>query len=140
MEDRKIDLELVSEPQHRQADRDALEITKREPREKGKGRGKGGKSAPGRSGRGERGGGDREKAGDTAAKPRRRKGSAPGAAGKSAKPESVAPTYEDDGELSARDKLVAEAAKLALGKGKGKKSAGKTTGADKKRKPRKSGK
>ncbi len=142
MEDRKIDLELVSEPQHRQADRDALEITKREPRDKGKGRGKGGKSAAGRSpkGKGDRAKGGREKAVDADAKPRRKKGPSPQSAGKSDKPEKVAPTYEDDGELSARDKLVAEAAKLALGKGKGKKPAGKTTGADKKRKPRKSGK
>ena len=74
MEDRKVDLELVSEPQHRQADRDALEVTKREPRDKGKGkgkgkgRGKGGKSTAGRAPRV-----DRDKAGDTAAKPRRRK-------------------------------------------------------------------
>lgn len=140
MEDRKIDLELVSEPQHRQADRDALEITKREPRDKGKGRGKGGKSAGGRSTKGDQGRGGRDKGGDAGEKPRRRKGSAPQSGGKSGKPEKVAPTYEDDGELSARDKLVAEAAKLALGKGKGKKPAGKTTGADKKRKPRKSGK
>jgi ribonuclease R len=42
--------------------------------------------------------------------------------------------------MSARDKLVAEAAKLALGKSKSKKSPAKTAGADKKRKPRKSGK
>ena len=70
MEDRKVDLELVSEPQHRQADRDALEVTKREPRDKGKGkgkgRGKGGKTTAGRAP-----GAGREKAGDAAAKPRR---------------------------------------------------------------------
>ena len=53
---------------------------------------------------------------------------------------AVTPTFDDDGEMSARDKLVAEAAKLALGKGKSKKAPAKTTGADKKRKPRKSGK
>ncbi|MGC8121362.1 ribonuclease R [Marinobacter sp. VGCF2001] len=36
LEDRKIDLELVSTPQRRKADRDALEVSKREPRGKGK--------------------------------------------------------------------------------------------------------
>ncbi|MFN2361945.1 MAG: ribonuclease R, partial [Marinobacter sp.] len=140
MEDRKIDLELVSEPQHRQADRDALQITKREPKDKGRGRGKGGKSAGGRSPKGERAKGGGEKADDGAQKPRRRKGSAPKSAGKPEKPHEAGPTYEDDGELSARDKLVAEAAKLALGKGKSKKATGKAADADKKRKPRKSGK
>lgn len=34
MEDRKIDLELVSEPKRRQADRDALDVAKRDPRDK----------------------------------------------------------------------------------------------------------
>lgn len=37
LEDRKIDLELVSTPRRRKADRDALEVSKREPRGKGKG-------------------------------------------------------------------------------------------------------
>ena len=60
--------------------------------------------------------------------------------GKSGASDAVTPTFDDDGEMSARDKLVAEAAKLALGKGKSKKSPAKTAGADKKRKPRKSGK
>ena len=139
MEDRKVDLELVSEPQHRQADRDALEVTKREPRDKGKGkgkgRGKGGKTTAGRAP-----GAGREKAGDAAAKPRRRKATGSKPSGKSGAPDAVTPTFDDDGEMSARDKLVAEAAKLALGKGKSKKAPAKTTGADKKRKPRKSGK
>ena len=141
MEDRKVDLELVSEPQHRQADRDALEVTKREPRDKGKGkgkgkgRGKGGKSTAGRAPRV-----DRDKAGDTAAKPRRRKATGSKSSGKSEASDAVTPTFDDDGEMSARDKLVAEAAKLALGKGKSKKAPAKTAGADKKRKPRKSGK
>jgi len=46
LEDRKIDLELVSTPKRRKADRDALEVSKREPRGKGKGErsGKGRKS------------------------------------------------------------------------------------------------
>ena len=46
LEDRKIDLELVSTPKRRKADRDALEVSKREPRGKGKGdrSGKGRKS------------------------------------------------------------------------------------------------
>ncbi|WP_396622629.1 ribonuclease R [Marinobacter sp. W-8] len=46
LEDRKIDLELVSTPRRRKADRDALEVSKREPRGKGKGdrSGKGRKS------------------------------------------------------------------------------------------------
>ena len=139
MEDRKVDLELVSEPQHRQADRDALEVTKREPRDKGKGkgkgRGKGGKTTAGRAPRA-----DRDTAGDAAAKPRRRKATGSKPSGKSGAPDAVTPTFDDDGEMSARDKLVAEAAKLALGKGKSKKAPAKTTGADKKRKPRKSGK
>ena len=139
MEDRKVDLELVSEPQHRQADRDALEVTKREPRDKGKGkgkgRGKGGKTTAGRAP-----GAGREKAGDAAAKPRRRKATGSKPSGKSGASDAVTPTFDDDGEMSARDKLVAEAAKLALGKGKSKKAPAKTTGADKKRKPRKSGK
>ncbi|MCK0165591.1 ribonuclease R [Marinobacter sp. S6332] len=54
MEDRKIDLELVSEPKRRRADRDALSVAKREPRGKDgkrseKGRGRGG--APARAGK-----------------------------------------------------------------------------------------
>ncbi|MCG8520792.1 MAG: ribonuclease R [Pseudomonadales bacterium] len=47
LEDRKIDLELVSAPRRRKADRDALEVSKREPRGKGKG---------GRSGKGQKSG------------------------------------------------------------------------------------
>ncbi|MAP32882.1 ribonuclease R [Marinobacter nauticus] len=47
LEDRKIDLELVSTPRLRKADRDALEVSKREPRGKGKG---------GRSGKGQKSG------------------------------------------------------------------------------------
>jgi ribonuclease R len=50
MEDRKIDLELVSEPRRRQADRDALSVAKRDPRGKDgkrseKSRGRGGAPA-----------------------------------------------------------------------------------------------
>ena len=47
LEDRKIDLELVSTPRRRKADRDALEVSRREPRGKGKG---------GRSGKGQKSG------------------------------------------------------------------------------------
>lgn len=43
LEDRKIDLELVSTPKRRKADRDALDVTRREPRDKGDRAGKGGK-------------------------------------------------------------------------------------------------
>ncbi|WP_323752936.1 ribonuclease R [Marinobacter sp.] len=43
LEDRKIDLELTSKPQKRTADRDALDIAKREPRGKGDRAGKGSK-------------------------------------------------------------------------------------------------
>ena len=43
LEDRKIDLELTSKPQKRTADRDALDVAKREPRGKGDRAGKGGK-------------------------------------------------------------------------------------------------
>ncbi|MBR9869715.1 MAG: ribonuclease R [Gammaproteobacteria bacterium] len=43
LEDRKIDLELTSTPQKRTADRDALDVAKREPRGKGDRAGKGGK-------------------------------------------------------------------------------------------------
>ena len=110
MEDRKVDLELVSELQH-------------------------GKTTAGRAP-----GAGREKAGDAAAKPRRRKATGSKPSGKSGASDAVTPTFDDDGEMSARDKLVAEAAKLALGKSKSKKSPAKTAGADKKRKPRKSGK
>jgi len=43
MEDRKIDLELISTPKKRTADRDALDVSKRETRGKGDRAGKGGK-------------------------------------------------------------------------------------------------
>ncbi|MBJ6138371.1 ribonuclease R [Marinobacter litoralis] len=43
LEDRKIDLELTSKPQKRTADRDALDVAKREPRGKGDRADKGGK-------------------------------------------------------------------------------------------------
>ena len=120
MEDRKIDLELTSEPQLRQADRDALEITKRAPRDKDKSRGKG-RSKP----RGDK------KASD---KPARTRGPAT--------PDVPPANNNNDGEMSARDKLVAEAAKLALdGKGgAGKKGKGKDSSGDRKRKTGKPGK
>jgi len=43
LEDRKIDLELVSTPKKRTADRDALDMSKRESRGRGDRAGKGGK-------------------------------------------------------------------------------------------------
>ena len=80
LEDRKIDLELVSTPRKRTADRDALDMSKRETRGKGDRAGKGGKG---------------------------------GKRGKSGKPES------------AKEKLAAEAARVASRKGgRGKPSAG----------------
>jgi ribonuclease R len=114
MEDRKIDLELTSEPQHRQADRDALTIAKRAPKDKDKGRGKS-RSKPGAG----------AKTTDKPARPR--------------KPKQEAPPASSDGGMSARDKLVADAAKLALD-GKGKKDKSKSAGSDRKRKPGKPGK
>ncbi|MGO1232393.1 MAG: ribonuclease R [Marinobacter sp.] len=87
MEDRKIDLELVSEPKHREGDRDALDLARRETRDKGP-RGK----KPGR-------------------KPRSKGGSQGGAK------EKTPPS-------SAREKLVAEAAKQIRKPARGKSSAG----------------
>ncbi|WP_100640105.1 ribonuclease R [Marinobacter salexigens] len=110
MEDRKIDLELVSEPKRRKADRDALGVTRRDTG------GKDGKRAD--KGRG------RASAGAKASK-----GGKPGKAGKSGrggKPES------------AKARLVAEAARDA-GK-KPKKDSGKSEGLSKPRKSRKTGK
>ncbi|MBQ0833686.1 ribonuclease R [Marinobacter sp.] len=109
MEDRKIDLELVSEPTRRQADRDALDVAKRETRGKDgkradKGRSRGGAPAGSKSG----------------------KGGKPGRSGKAGKP------------ASAKAQLVADAASEA-GK-KPKKAPGKSAGASKPRKPRKTDK
>jgi ribonuclease R len=126
MEDRKIDLELISEPVHRQADRDALKVPDKGERGKGKrGPGKGGKP----SGRGKPGqkGSSSGEAGPK--RPRKR----PASQKKKAGPEA----FDDDETPSARDELVARAAKLALKKGEKGSGAGK---GDKKAKPRKSGK
>ncbi|TGN38200.1 ribonuclease R [Marinobacter confluentis] len=118
MEDRKIDLELTSEPQHREADRDALNVTKRPPKDKDRARGKG-RSKPA--------GGSRK----PADKPARSR--------KPANPE--VPPADNNGDMSARERLVAEAAKLALD-GKSKKGQGKpkASGGERKRKSGKSGK
>ena len=118
LEDRKIDLELISTPKRRQADRDALDVSKREDR------GKGGK----RSDRSRSDKGGRKKGGGSTSRGKAKTGSAkPGKSGKSGKPGS------------AKDQLVAdaarEAAKKKSGKGSGKPSAG-----GRQRKPRKSGK
>jgi len=128
MEDRKIDLELTSDPQHRQADLDALNITKRAPKDKGKGRGKS-RSKPGKSAEGKA-----ESKGEGKGDAKTRSG--PKAAGKPARSRKPAtpevPPAGNSGDASARDKLVAEAAKLALD-GKAKKGS-KAVGRDRKRK------
>ncbi|MEE3169791.1 MAG: ribonuclease R [Pseudomonadota bacterium] len=114
LEDRKIDLELISTPKRRKADRDALDVSKRERRGKGGQRGDGG--AHDKSSR-KKGGGassrqDRARAGQSG----RQKGSG-----------------------SAKDKLVAEAAREAARKPSGK-GRGKSPSGGKPRKPRKSAK
>ncbi|MEQ5817464.1 ribonuclease R [Marinobacter sp. NFXS11] len=127
MEDRKIDLELISEPVHRQADRDALKVPDRGERGKGKrGPGKGSKP-PGRTKPGQKGSSPGEPG---LKRPRKRPASA---SSKKKGPEA----FDDNETPSARDELVAKAAKLALKKGKKGSGAGKD---DKKAKPRKSGK
>jgi len=126
MEDRKIDLELISEPVTRKADREALEIKDKD---------KGGRSKGGRD-KGGRGGSKRKTAAvaperaddkpeEAPARPRR-KAPAKSSGARSGK-SGLAPG--DDNETpSARDELVAQAAKLALKKDKA---------PAKKRKPRK---
>lgn len=99
MEDRKIDLELVSKPKRRKADRDALDLSKRETRGKNRKAGKGGK---------------------------------PGKSGKGGKPSKVAEPK------SAKEKLVADAAREA-GK-KSRKATGESGGISRPRKSRKAGK
>ena len=127
MEDRKIDLELISEPVHRQADRDALKVPDKGERGKGKrGPGKGGKP-PGRAKTGQKGASSGEPG---LKRPRKRPASA---SSKKKGPEA----FDDNETPSARDELVAKAAKLALKKGNKGSGAGKDA---KKAKPRKSGK
>ncbi|NWO06421.1 MAG: ribonuclease R [Alteromonadaceae bacterium] len=86
MEDRKIDLELVSEPKHREGDRDALDIARRDVSDKGS-----------RSKKGSRGG-KKKAGGSSGARSGAKSGGQPNA--------KVPPS-------SAREKLVAEAAKQA---------------------------
>lgn len=122
MEDRKIDLELISEAARRPADRDALPRSGKDARGKGdRSRGDRGKAASGRSGesRSQRAGPDGQ-AGSKASnkesaaepkRPRKRKASsAPASTGPGA--------FDDDETPSARDELVAQAAKLAVKKDK----------------------
>ncbi len=116
MEDRKIDLELISTPQRRQADRDALDMSKRETRGK-----------DGKRGEKSRGG-----------KGSRKKGGGPSGSGDQGKPASAKPK-KGGKPASARDQLVADAAKEATKK-KPAKGSGKSSGASKQRKPRNSGK
>jgi ribonuclease R len=99
MEDRKIDLELVSTPKRRQADRDALEVNGRAGRDPGKG-GKGGK----KDGRAK---GDRSKRGGKSDKT---------AAGRGSKPAGPKPGRAKSAGGSARDQLAADAARAAGGK------------------------
>lgn len=120
MEDRKIDLELISEPHHRQADRDALDVSRKEPRGKAKGRGKGAPKGAGRDGK------SRSRS-DSREKPSAKKRPAKAAGDKPKGKPATKDKSSGNEPMSARDELVAQAAKLALGK-------------DKKRKPRKSGK
>lgn len=112
MDDRKIDLELVSTPPKREADRDALEVSARKD---GKGkdtRGKAGKDGKGkRSGKGKSGKGGEARGGE---RPRSRKPASSDA--------KAGGTPSGNEPRSARDELVAEAAKLAL---KDKKKTGK---------------
>jgi ribonuclease R len=103
MDDRKIDLELVSTPPVRKADRDALDVPARKEgkgRDKGRARGKSGGGRPGAAA----GRSDSAKAGEDAGRNRNRKQS-----------ESYKEPPREPGEpMSARDELVAEAARLAL--------------------------
>jgi len=114
MEDRKIDLELVSEPKRRQADRDALDVAKRDTR------GKNGKRADKGRSRGGAPAGAAAKSG---------KG---GKGGKTGKPEKASKP------ASAKAQLVADAARE--GAKKPKEAAGKPAGASKPRKSRKTDK
>ena len=79
LEDRKIDLELISTPKKRTADRDALDLSKRESRNKGDRAGKGGKRG--------KSGSAKEKLAAEAAREASRKGGKdkPAAAGKKRK-------------------------------------------------------
>jgi ribonuclease R len=102
MDDRKIDLELVSTPPVRKGDRDALDVPARKEgkgRDKSRGKGKAG-SRPGSASA--KPGSARK--GETAGRSRGRKQS-----------ESYKEPAREPGEpMSARDELVAEAARLAL--------------------------
>lgn len=86
LEDRKIDLELVSTPRKRTADRDALDMSKRETRGKGDRAGKGGKG--GKRGKSAKPESAKEKLAAEAARAASRKGGRgkPSAGGKARKP------------------------------------------------------
>ena len=102
MDDRKIDLELVSTPPVRKGDRDALDVPARK---EGKGRDKG-------RGKGKVGG----RPGSASAKTgSARKGESSGRSRGRKQSESYKEPAREPGEpMSARDELVAEAARLAL--------------------------
>ena len=112
MEDRKIDLELVSEPKRRQADRDALDVAKRDTR------GKNGKRTDK----------SRSRGGSTGA----------GKSAKGAKTGKAVKTEKAGKPASAKAQLAAEAAREASKKPK--KGSDKPAGASKPRKPRKTDK
>jgi ribonuclease R len=99
MEDRKIDLELVSTPKRRQADRDALEVNSRGGRD-GANSGKGGK----KDGKAK---GERSKRGSKSDKP---------AAGRGSRSAGPKPGRAKPAAGSARDQLAADAARAAGGK------------------------
>jgi len=131
MEDRKIDLEMVSEPVHRKADRDALDIPDRSDAKKGRRKAGGSKS----EGRAKAGGkstrkGDGPKKSEAPLKPPRKRPA-------KAKATADSPKAGSDEPMSARDELVAQAAKLALEKGKKSGKGGKADKPEKKRKSRK---
>ncbi len=108
MDDRKIDLELVSTPPVRKADRDALDVPARKEgkgRDKGRGKGKAGGGRPGAaSGKSGSPRSGSAKGGESSGRNRGRKQS-----------DSYKEPAREPGEpMSARDELVAEAARLAL--------------------------
>jgi ribonuclease R len=122
MEDRKIDLELISDPVHRQADRDALEVPKKAD-DRGKGRRNSGKGkTAGRDKPAKAGKKAKDSGGGELKRPRKR----PATDKKPASPKGEP--------MSARDELVAQAAKLALEQDQ---KPGKGGKAQKKRKSRK---
>ena len=116
MEDRKIDLELISEPVTRKADREALDIKEKDRGGKGKGgRDKGGRGASKRKASAAPG---RSTDSLEEAPPRPRKKAPAKSSGTKPDRKSALAPGDDNETPSARDELVAQAAKLALKKDK----------------------